>query len=70
MRVGLVISPVVSGVPQGTILGALYFLLYVKDLPGQVRLSELVLYADNSKLYTNVNSIEDCLKMNVDVCKI
>ena len=40
-----------SGVPQGSVLGPLLFLLYIDDLHSIVRHSKLKLYADDVTLY-------------------
>ena len=46
----------ISGVPQGSVLSSILFLLYMNDLPQVIKNSKICLFADDVKLYTSVNS--------------
>ena len=58
---------VVSGIPQGTVLGPLMFLLYVNDMGDVLKHSDLVLYADDSKIFKSVVNDNDFNDMTSDI---
>jgi len=45
---------VLSGVPQGSILGPLLFILYIDDLHSVVKSSSIKIYADDVALYAKI----------------
>ena len=61
--------PVLSGVPQGTVLGPLMFLLYINDITQGIN-SPLRLFADDCLLYRVINSIGDTSRLQEDLNRL
>ena len=62
-------TSVTSWVPQGSILGPLMFLLFVNDIP-QITSSNIILFADDTKLWGLIKSIDDVNILQEDLEKI
>ena len=62
-------APVLSGVPQGTVLGPLLFSLYINDISSDTE-SEIRLFADDYVCYREIKDEEDTMKLQSDIDRL
>ena len=52
-------QPILFGVPQGSLIGPLLFIIYINDLPSVESHCKIQLYADDTLLYVSSSSVTD-----------
>ena len=60
---------VTSGVPHGTVLGPLPFLIYINDIEVNID-SQLRLFVDDCLLYRVIKSARDCVNLQNDISQL
>ena len=62
-------TDVISGVPEGSVLGPILFILYVNDLPDKVN-SYCKIFDDDTKLYKEINTLKDYEDLQDDIYEL
>ena len=60
-------SPVLSGVPQGTVLGPLLFIIMISDINKDIMSSKIISFADDTRVYTKITQIENSDSLQTDL---
>ena len=61
-------APVTSGVPQGSVLGGLLFLIYINDIDTNI-VSKMSKFADDTKLCHRARNPDDIMELQEDINK-
>ena len=60
-------SSVSSGVPQGTVLGPLLFIILMCDIKNGIISSSIVSFADDARLYYGISNVDGCAILQNDL---
>ena len=59
-------APVKSGIPQGSVLGPILFVIFINDLPEQIT-SNIKIFADDTKIFRSLSKVNDLTSMQNDL---
>ena len=62
-------SPVKSGVPQGSVLGPLFFIIFINDLPDIINDCNVLTFADDTKITSKISSERDVINLQENLNK-
>ena len=65
------IKKIACGVPQGSVLGPLLFLLYINDIEYALTYSSMILFADDTTIFHSKQNLKECVsELELDLATI
>ena len=64
------VENITCGVPQGSVLGPILFIIYTNDLPMSLNKSKCILFADDTTIYIaglNINELMDSMNNDLTI---
>ena len=62
-------AAVTSGIPQGSVLGPVLFVLYINDLPTTLT-NKMFMFADNTKVYNSISDVKSAQSLQHDLDRL
>ena len=62
-------SIVLSGIPQGSVLGPILFVIFINDLPDQIR-NTVKIFVEDTKIFRALHEPEDYSYLQVDLDRL
>ena len=54
-------AQVTNGIPQGSMIGPVLFILHINNLPYAVQ--NVYFFADDTKIYNEISNVNDCVSL-------
>jgi len=63
------LAEVVSGVPQGSVLGPILFTIFIDDIDDNI-FSKILKFADDTKIFNKSKTVQDVDKLKTDLSRL